>query len=561
MRLRRLALVCGLWAGSAPLPASLAAPRAPDLLLTNGVVMTLDLARPGASAIAVTGDRIMAVGSDREILQLAGPESRQVDLRGTFVLPGLGDAHVHLRSLGEQLTSLDLRGIGSVPEIARRVHEAASRLPVGAWLNGIGWDQNLWPDKAYPDHRALTEAADDRPVWLQRIDWYAGWANRRAMQAAGITRATPDPPGGRILRDADGEPTGLFMGEAMALVANAQPAPPRATVKAWLRRALARCAEVGLTSVHDAAVTPEEATAFRELADADELPLRVYLMWKGYGGAAVEPLLEQPPLVDYRSRLTLRALKLIIDGTMGSHGALFFQDYADQPGNAGFFVTPAAEIRRLAELALRKGYQVATHAIGDRGISLTLDALEQALAAVPTRDARPRIEHLQCVRREDLARAKQLGVIASMQPSHATSEWRWSETRVGPERGRGLYALRWVLEAEIPLAAGSDLPVDSESPLAGIHAAVTRRDAGGEPARGWHPEQRLTLDEAVRAYTFGPALAAFEELYRGRIAPGFRADLTVLASDLRQVPVSEIPRIPVVATLVGGRFAYQAPAD
>lgn len=528
-----------------------------DLVLTNGRVMTLDPARPEATAIGVRGDRIVAVGGDREVDALAGPTTQRVDLAGRFVLPGLVDSHVHLRSLGEQLVSLDLRGLTSVEAIARRVADTAASLPPGEWLNGIGWDQNLWPGKQYPDQRPLTAVAPERPVWLQRIDWYAGWANRQAMQAAGITRDTPDPQGGRIVRDASGEPTGLFLGEAMGLVARVQPALGRARIKALLGRALKRCAEVGLTGVHDAAATAEEAVAFRELAEAGELPIRVYLMWKGYGGEPVDPLLEQPTLVDYKDRLTHRTLKLIIDGTMGSRGALFFEDYADDPGNRGFFVTAAAELRRLTELALRRGYQVATHAIGDRGISLTLDAFEQALAAVPAGDTRPRIEHLQCVRREDLSRVKRLGLIASMQPSHATSEWAWSEARVGRERGRGLYALRWVLDAGIPLAAGSDLPVDSENPLVGIHSAVTGQDLDGRPEAGWHPEQRLSLAEALRAYTAGPAFAAFEQDRKGRIAPGFWADLTVLSRDLRTLPPAEIPRIQVSATLVGGRFAYE----
>ena len=528
-----------------------------DLLLSNGRVLTQDPRRPEATAIGIRGDRIVMVGGDVEVARGGGPRTQRLDLGGAFVMPGLVDSHVHLRSLGEQLTSLDLRGIASPEEIARRAAKAASALPASEWLNGIGWDQNLWPGGRYPDHRLLTLTVPDRPVWLLRIDWYAGWANRMAMHAAGITRDTPDPQGGRIVKDASGEPTGLFLGEAVSLVARAQPPRTRARLKDLLRPALARCAAMGLTEVHDAAAILEEAAAFRELAEAGELPIRVHLMCKGYGGEDVASMLAQPILIDHRGRLTHRTLKLIIDGTMGSHGALFFEDYADDPGNRGFFVTPAEEIRRLTEEAMRRGYQVATHAIGDRGISLVLDAFEAALDAVKPRDPRPRLEHLQCVRRADVERVKRLGLIASMQPSHATAEFGWSEKRVGAERGHGLYALRWVVNAGIPLAAGSDLPVDDESPLTGIHSAVTRQNPRGEPAGGWHPEHKLTLEEALRAYTLGPAYAAFEEDRKGRIAPGQWADLTILAKDLRNIPASEIPRVEVLGTLVGGRFAYR----
>lgn len=530
-----------------------------DLLLSNGRVMTQDPTRPEADAIGIRGDRIVMVGAAADVARAAGPRTQRLDLRGAFVLPGLVDSHVHLRSLGEQLTSLDLRGVSSPDGVVRLAAAAASELPEGEWLNGIGWDQNLWPGGQYPDHRGLTEAVPDRPAWLLRIDWYAGWANAKAMEAAGITRDTRDPQGGRVVKDANGEPTGLLLGEAVSLVTRAQPPRSRPRLKDLLRPALARCAAMGLTEVHDAAATLEEAAAFRELADAGELKVRVHLMWKGYGGEDVEAMLAQPILVSHRDRLTHRTLKLIVDGTMGSRGALFFEDYADDPGNRGFFVTPIEEIRRLTEAAMRRGYQVATHAIGDRGISLTLDAFEAAIEAVKPRDPRPRIEHLQCVRHGDVERVRRLGLIASMQPSHATAEFGWSEKRVGPERGRGLYALRWVVGAGIPLAAGSDLPVDDESPLTGLHSAITRQNAGGEPEGGWHPDQRLTLTEALRAYTLGPAYAAFEEDRKGRIAPGQWADLTILAKDVRAIPTSEIPRVEVLGTLVGGRFAHRDP--
>jgi predicted amidohydrolase YtcJ len=389
------------------------------------------------------------------------------------------------------------------------------------------------------------------------VDGHASWANLKAMQVAGITRGTPDPPGGRLVRDARGEPTGVFIDNAQDLVQKARPKPTRGQIEASLLLALQRLAEGGLTEIHDASVGPDDVAAYRELADAGRLPLRVYLMWNGIGKANLDPLVEQPPFTNYKDRVTLRAVKLMIDGAMGSRGAVFLEDYADDRGNRGLLVTEPAEIERRATLAMRRGYQVCTHAIGDRGIRLTLDAYEKALAAVHPADPRPRIEHLQCIARADVARLKPLGIIASMQPSHATSDMDWAEDRVGRERGLGLYAWRWILDARVPIAAGSDFPVDPEQPLIGLHSAVTRQDLQNRPAGGWHPDQRMTLAEGLAAYTTGAAYAAYEEDSRGKIAPGYRADLTVIGRDLRAIPPEEIANAGILYTIVGGAVVYE----
>ncbi|MCZ6696947.1 MAG: amidohydrolase family protein, partial [Acidobacteria bacterium] len=315
---------------------------------------------------------------------------------------------------------------------------------------------------------------------------------------------------------------------------------------------------VGLTGVHDAGITEEELAAFLELAEENRLPLRVYLMWSGMEEEDLERLLDSPPLINHHDRLTLRAVKLMIDGAMGSRGAVFFEDYDDDPGNRGLLVMQPDEVERAATLALRRGYQVATHAIGDRAISLTLDAYEKALAAAPVEDPRPRIEHLQCVREREIERLQRLGVIASMQPTHATSDMYWAEQRVGAERGRGLYAWRWILDAGIPLASGSDFPVELVRPLNGLYAAVTRQDHEKWPEGGWHPSQRMTLEEAIRSFTTTAAYAAFEETTRGRIAPGYSADLTVFGRDLQTIPPAEIPQAGIAYTIVGGRIVYEA---
>jgi predicted amidohydrolase YtcJ len=528
-----------------------------DLILTNGAVVTEDPRHPEAQAVAVRGDSIMAVGTSVEIAALAGPTTRRIDLRGAMVVPGLTDSHGHVRSLGDELANLDLHGVASLDEIARLVRERDRALPAGAWITGHGWDQNLWPGKKFPDHRTLDGAAPDRPVWLSRVDGHASWANLKAMRVAGVTRGTADPPGGKIERDGRGEPTGVFVDNAQGLVDKAQPEPTREQIKGSLSLALQRLAEAGLTEIHDAAVGPEDVAAYRELADAGRLPLRIYLMWNGIGKAKLEPLVEQPPFSNYKNRLTLRAVKLMIDGAMGSRGAVFLEDYSDDKGNSGLFVTEPAEIERRAALAMRSGYQVCTHAIGDRGIRLTIDAYEKALAATHPTDPRPRIEHLQCIAQADVARLKPLGIIASMQPSHATSDMYWAEDRVGRERGRGLYAWRWVLDAGVPIAAGSDCPVDPEKPLIGLHSAVTRQDLKNWPAGGWHPDQRMTLAEALAAYTTGAAYAAYEEDHRGKILPGYWADLTVIGKDLRSIPPEEIANAGIDFTIVGGSVVYE----
>jgi len=530
-----------------------------DLILINGHVVTEDPARPEAEAVAARAGSIVAVGTSDEIARLAGPATRRIDLAGRMVVPGLTDAHGHVRSLGEELANLDLHGVTSVDEVARRVRERDGTLPVGAWVTGHGWDQNLWPGKKFPDHKALTAAAPGRPVWLSRVDGHASWANLAAMKLARVGRGTADPPGGRIERDTRGEPTGVFVDNAQDLVEKARPEATRGQIKGSLSLALRRLAEAGLTEIHDAGVGPEEVAAYREMADEGRLPLRVYLMWNGIGKANLDPLVEQPPFSNYKDRVTLRAVKLMIDGAMGSRGAVFFDDYSDAKGNRGLFVTPPDELERRAALAMRKGYQVCTHAIGDRGIRLTIDAYEQALSETRPVDPRPRIEHLQCVARIDVTRLKALGIIASMQPSHATSDMPWAEDRVGKERGLGLYAWRWVLDAGVPLAAGSDFPVDPEKPLIGLHSAVTRQDLENRPPGGWHPDQLMTLDEALAAYTTGAAYAAYEEDDRGRIAPGFWADMTVIGKDLRAIPKEEIAGAGIDFTIVGGSVVYEKP--
>ncbi len=535
-----------------------------DLILTGGVIWEPGPVwrrhGPVPTAVAIKDGIIAAVADDATVEGLASPSTRRIDLAGAFVLPGLIDAHGHVRGLGERLATVDVRGARRIEEVVEAVRRAALTTAPGRWITGGGWDQNLWPGGVFPDHRPLDAAAPGVPVYLRRVDSHAAWASRAALDAAGIDRATPDPAGGRIERDAAGDPTGILIDNAMPLVERARPARTRDEIRAYIAQALERCAAVGLTAVHDAGVSIEEAAVYRRMADDGALPIRVYLMWDGTGPGSIDAMVEQAPYSGRGGRLTHRAVKLMVDGAMGSRGALFFEDYADAPGVRGLFVTEPEELERRVIQAIRAGYQVATHAIGDRGFHEVVRAYERAIPALradgTSSDLRFRIEHVQCARPEDLARAHRLGVIASMQPSHATSDMGWAEARVGPQRVRRLYEWRGVAFAGLRIAGGSDFPIDPESPLAGIHAAVTRQDREGRPEGGWHSDICLTLKEALLAYTRNAAYAAFDELRTGELRRGYQADLTVLDEDLRRIPRERIHAVPVRGTIVGGKIVY-----
>jgi predicted amidohydrolase YtcJ len=506
----------------------------PDLVLHGGSIILLDGRGDRvdrSSAVAVRGDRIAFVGTDAEALALAGPATRKVDLAGRFVIPGLTDAHGHVSGLGFALTRVDAVGTKSAADVASAVRRAAQSAPQGAWIQGRGWDQNDWESSGFPTRKILDEAAPSHPVALERVDGHALWVNSRALQAASIDRKTPDPDGGRIIRDGDGNPTGILVDNATNLVESKIPAPDRAQVKAAIVRALDHCLDYGLTEVHDAGISREDAAIYRELARSGELPIRVYAMLGGTSRALGDYFAE-PPLVGFGGGfLTIRAIKLAIDGALGSRGAALFDDYSDEPGRNGLITRPPEEIRSLAEQAISRGYQVCVHAIGDRGNALVLDALEAALKSAPPGDYRPRIEHAQILRIEDIPRFAAGGIIASMQPTHCTSDMPWAEARVGPKRVKGAYAWTSLRNAGARLAFGSDFPVESDNPFLGLYAAVTRQDAEGKPPAGWYPAERLTARQALHAFTAGAAYAAFEERERGALVAGFKADVVILRDD------------------------------
>jgi len=452
---------------------------------------------------------------------------------------------------------VDLGGTRSYAAVIQRVVARVRDAAAGEWIVGRGWDQNAWPDTRFPTEEALSRAVPDHPVVLQRVDGHALLANARALQAAGITAATPDPAGGRIVRNPDGSPTGVLVDNAKELLERVVPPPSRDEVRA---RALAAVAELnrwGVTGVHDAGVEANEIGVYEELARAGRFTLRDYVMVAGDSIDVAWAFRRGPQQALDDGRLWIRAVKLYADGAMGSRGAALLEDYSDDPGNRGLLVTDTNQIRRIAIEALRRGFQVCTHAIGDRGNRLTLDAYEAALDTVPVADHRFRIEHAQTLSPADIPRFARLGVIPSMQTSHQTSDMYWIANRLGPTRVLGAYAWRSLLATGVVIPNGTDAPVERVNPMIRFHSAVTRQDADGWPAGGWLPAQRMTREEALASLTIWPAYAAFMEGVSGSITPGKYADLTVLDRDIMTVAPETLLETQVVMTILGGQIVYQ----
>jgi predicted amidohydrolase YtcJ len=565
MRIAGLA-VAALSLLAAPAAAQNSQPRGPktraanaaDLILINGRVYTVDDSRPMVSAFAVRDGRIVFAGSDREARMLAGPRTRVIDAHGRAVIPGMVDAHAHLLSLGEFLRNVQLDGSKTYDEVIARVVDRAKTAKPGEWIIGRGWDQNLWADKKFPTHDALSRAVPNNPVILSRIDGHAVLANAMAMRAAGITRATRDPVGGRVERDAEGNPSGVFVDNASDLVTRAEPGSTPAQTKSAIIAAIAEANKWGLIGVHDAGQGRATIDIYESLAREGRYNLRNYVMVSGDSADVTHSFAVGPRSALYDGHIWVRAIKLYADGALGSRGAAMLAPYADDPSNTGLLVTPPAEIQRIAIEALKHGFQVATHAIGDRGNRIALDAYDVALKAVPTADHRFRVEHAQVISLDDIPRFAKMGVIPSMQASHQTSDMRWAETRVGPQRIKGAYAWRSLLNTGVVIPNGSDFPVEQVNPLISFHSAVTRQDASGWPPGGWYPEQKMTREEALRAMTIWPAYAAFQERVMGSITPGKYADFVILDRDIMTVPDSEILSTRVLSTWIGGKSVYEA---
>ncbi len=531
-----------------------------DLVLRNGKIVTMNPAQPEARALAIKGDRILAVGSDEQVQKFIGRSTRVIDLRGKLVVPGLIESHAHMLGIGQAKLMLDLVGTTSEEEIARMVAARAKKAKPGEWILGRGWDQNDWPNKRFPTFESLTKAAPNNPVYLTRIDGHAGWANKRAMELAGITRETKDPHGGRLIRDAEGRPTGVFIDRAQGLIIRHIPPLRREQKKRALELAMRECVAVGLTSFHDAGVDREVIELYKELLREGKLPLRLYVMLAGSDQRLLDEYFARGPEIGLGDhRLTIRAIKLIADGALGSRGAALLEDYADDPGNRGLLMLSEDQIFRIAHLALRHGFQVCTHAIGDRANRIVLNAYERAFRANPSvKDHRFRIEHAQILDEADIPRFARMGVIASMQATHCTSDMPWVHDRIGKERAReGAYVWQKLLKTGARIANGSDAPVESINPLWGIYAAITRQDHQGKPPGGWYPDQCMTREQALRSFTLDAAYAAFEEDIKGSLEKGKLADMVVLSKDIMTIPAREILKTRVVMTIIGGKIVYQ----
>ena len=555
MRIRQISLLVLAALGSLPAMA--------DTVIDNANGYTLnakgDLVQFTAMAFDDQG-RIIAVGGSADVADKA-KNARRIDMQGRTVLPGLIDAHGHVFGLGQQLTQLDLFSTTSLEQALKFIGDYARANPDHAWIRGRGWNQENWKLGRFPTAAELDAVVSDRPVWLERVDGHAGWANRRALALAGITKTTPDPVGGKIVRDANGEATGVLVDAAQELVAKVLPQQTEAEGRVMLDRALQEIARVGLTSVHDAGIGVGEDRLYRAYADQGKLTARVYAMIGGTD-KDFDELSKNGPLKEYgKGMYALRSVKLYSDGALGSRGAALIKPYSDEPHSHGLLFFNMAQMDAKMAKAMRKGYQVNVHAIGDAGNRQILDIYKKELGVTKSgkggANARHRIEHAQVVTLEDIPRFKTLGIIPSMQPTHATSDKNMAETRVGPERIKGAYAWRSFLHQGSRIACGSDFPVEAPNPFFGIHAAVTRQDAQGQPVAGWYPNQAMSLKEAFRCFTLDAAYAGHQENTLGSLEAGKQADFIVIDRDLFRMPTYDIHKTGVLETWVAGKQVFK----
>jgi predicted amidohydrolase YtcJ len=525
-----------------------------DLVLYHGDIHTMDAAMPCAAAIAIASNQVLAVGSDKDMQSLLPPGGQVVDLLGRTVVPGFTDCHLHFMSYGLSLKQIDLAHVPTLEEALARVATRAAETPAGHWLLGRGWDHSLWEGGAFPSRQDLDRVAPEHPVFLRRKCGHAGWANSRALELAGITAQTPDPPGGAIDRDpATGQPTGILKENAMDLVGCLLEEPSVNEAVEAIKVAMTQAHRLGLVGVH----TMEGATAFRtcqQLRAAGELKLRVLMQIPedNLDGAIQAGL--QTGLGD--QRLRIGGVKIFADGALGARTAYMLEPFEGESDNCGIAVATAEHLRQVVGKASRAGIAVFIHAIGDRANREVLDAIEASRQAGDGPHLRHRIEHAQILHPDDLSRLARLGVVASMQPIHATQDMLLADAHWGA-RSAGAYAFRSLLDTGAVLAFGSDSPVEDLDMMKGIHAAVTRRRADGSPgSEGWYPEQRLSVAEAVHAYTAGAAYASGEEAIKGTLSPGKLADLVVLSQDIFTIDPMAILETEVVATMFDGEFVY-----
>lgn len=545
-----LAWACSFWLG--------ANGNAASLLLTGGTIHTANEALPRVEAVLAVDGRVAFVGSAEEAKRRAPAGTRVVELGGRVVYPGFTDAHAHLAGIGERELSFDLEGTRGIADLQARLRRRAAEQTDG-WIVGRGWIESQWVPAQFPTRAELDAAVRDRPVYLTRADGHAAVVNTRALELGGIGRSTPSPKGGEILRGADGEATGMLIDRAMDLVRRLIPATSEAEMLRALETGAEREVRLGWTQVQVAGASGRELEAMRRMAESGKTKLRMYVAASG-PGAAAERLIERG--AERAGGYTARAVKCFIDGALGSRGAALLEPYADAPGSRGLLMNSEEVLLPLFVRALRSGIQIETHAIGDRGNRLVLDLYEKAFAAVPVSErkvAEPRwrIEHAQVIAPEDVPRFAKLGVIASMQPSHAIGDLYFAPSRLGKARLGGAYAWRSLIDAGAVIAGGSDAPVERGEPMIEFYAALARRGLDGFANEDWRREQRVTRAEALKMFTVWPAFAAFEEHERGTIAVGKVADFTVLSADVMEIAEAEILRTRCVMTVIGGEVVWE----
>jgi predicted amidohydrolase YtcJ len=528
-----------------------------SLIITNAKVWTVDKAHPEAEAVAVLEDRIVAVGSNAEVMVWRGPQTQVIDAGGKRVLPGFNDAHTHFIDGGDALDSVQLTDATSKEEFVRRIAEKAKTMKPGEWMRGGNWDETKWTPPDLPTKELIDPVTQGIPVYINRYDGHMSLANSMALKMAGITAQTPDPPGGVIVRDAQGNPTGALKDGAEELMSRVIPPPTREQIMRAAKRALDHASSLGVTSVQHMNPDFADISVYSDLADRGELTTRIY----------AAPLITQ---VDDLAKIGVRrafgssylrigALKAYADGSLGSRTAYFFEPFSDQPTNSGLLneeMQPLSKMRDRYMTADAAGLQLCTHAIGDRAISTVLDLYSDVEKAHGPADRRWRIEHAQHMAAKDFDRFKALGVIASMQPYHEIDDGRWAEARIGHDRASRTYAFRTFLDHGVKLAFGTDWPVAPLNPMLGVYGAVTRATLDGKNPNGWFPEQKLTVAEAVEAYTLSSAYAEFQDTVKGSITPGKLADMVILSDDIFSIEPAKIRDVRVVKTIVGGKVTW-----
>ena len=505
------------------------------------------------TSLLVENGVVTATGGDQ--LHRDHGDAVVIDGEGKTLLPGIIDAHGHLSSLGFTLLQIDLRDTTSATQAALAIADYAEKKPYLEWIRGRGWNQVLWPGKQFPDAKILDELVPNRPIWLERIDGHAGWANSKALELAGIHADTISPPGGEILRNANGKPTGILIDNAMNLVSQVIPPPTEEELSAAVSAASEHLLSLGITSTHDAGISAMEHRFYSSLASAGKLAVRLYAMISSTD-PELSTILAAGPSRDPKDFYHVRSVKVYTDGALGSRGAAMLAPYSDRPDHSGLLLTTKTQLSYLFEQVISAGFQVAIHAIGDKGNRIALDEIEEAYSKVGGTELRHRIEHAQVVALEDIPRFKALNVIPSMQPTHATSDMNMAEDRIGAERLKGAYAWRRFIDQGSILVSGSDYPIELANPFHGIHAAVTRQDHDNEPPQGWIPEQAISREEALRSFTINAAWAGHQENILGGLSEGKWADFIIIDRDIMKVPANELWQIEVEQTWVAGELVY-----